>query len=80
MECARKPAAETARLEALRACREKGVISFGLTGRDGGAMRALCDHCLCVPSTETPRIQEAHILIGHTLCAMVEQALFDDPR
>jgi D-sedoheptulose 7-phosphate isomerase len=67
-------------LRALEAARSKGITTFGLTGRAGGKMLELCDHCLCVPSEETPRIQEAHILIGHTLCAMVEQALFDDPR
>ena len=63
-------------LQALEAASEKGVTTFGMTGESGGAMRELCDYCLCVPSTETPRIQEAHILIGHTLCAMVELALF----
>ncbi len=67
-------------LEALAACKEKGVTSFGLTGESGGRMRELCDHCLCVPSLETPRIQEAHILVGHTFCAMVELAMFEDPR
>jgi len=67
-------------LEALRACRDKGVTSFGLTGETGGSMLELCDYCLCVPSRDTPRIQEAHILIGHTLCAMVETAMFEDPR
>jgi D-sedoheptulose 7-phosphate isomerase len=67
-------------LQALSAARLKGITTFGMTGRTGGKMRELCDYCLCVPSVETPRIQEAHILIGHTLCAMVELALFDDPR
>lgn len=67
-------------LQALEAARAKGLVTFGLTGSSGGKMRALCDHCLCVPSSDTPRIQEAHILIGHTLCAMVELALFEDPR
>ena len=67
-------------LAALEAAKEKGIMSFGFTGESGGKMRALCDHCLCVPSDDTPRIQEAHILIGHTLCAMVELALFEDPR
>ncbi|MDC0362294.1 D-sedoheptulose 7-phosphate isomerase [Halioglobus sp.] len=65
-------------LQALEAASEKGVTTFGMTGESGGAMRELCDYCLCVPSAETPRIQEAHILIGHTLCAMVELALFAD--
>lgn len=67
-------------LMALEAARLKGITTIGLTGADGGKMRDLCDHCLCVPSGDTPRIQEAHIVIGHTLCAMVELALFDDPR
>lgn len=67
-------------LQALEAARLKGITTFGMTGRTGGKMRELCDFCLCVPSVDTPRIQEAHILIGHTLCAMVELALFDDPR
>lgn len=67
-------------LQGLEAARRKGILTFGLTGRSGGKMRELCDHCLCVPSDETPRIQEAHILVGHTLCAMVELALFEDPR
>ena len=65
-------------LQALEVASEKGVTTFGMTGESGGAMRELCDYCLCVPSAETPRIQEAHILIGHTLCAMVELALFAD--
>ena len=67
-------------LAALAAAKEKGITSFGFTGQSGGKMRALCDHCLCVPSSDTPRIQEAHILVAHTLCAMVELALFEDPR
>ena len=67
-------------LQALEAARLKGITTFGLTGDTGGKMRELCDFCLCVPSSDTPRIQEAHILIGHTLCAMVELALFEDPR
>ena len=66
-------------LQALEAARLKGITTFGLTGKTGGKMRELCDHCLCVPSEDTPRIQESHILIGHTLCAMVEQALFEAP-
>lgn len=67
-------------LEALQACHDRGVTSFGLTGESGGKMRELCDYCVRVPSVDTPRIQEAHIVVGHTLCAMVELALFGDPR
>jgi D-sedoheptulose 7-phosphate isomerase len=67
-------------IEALEAAKDKGIITIGLTGESGGSMRDLCDYCLCAPSDNTPRIQEAHILIGHTFCAMVELALFEDPR
>ena len=67
-------------LQALEGARLKGITTIGLTGQQGGSMRELCDHCLCVPSGDTPRIQEAHILIGHTICGMVELALFKDPR
>jgi D-sedoheptulose 7-phosphate isomerase len=48
---------------------------IGMLGRDGGALRALCDVPIVVPSVTTARIQEAHIFIGHTLCGMVERAL-----
>ena len=63
-------------LEALKECKKKGIISVGLTGQGGGTMAELCDYCIQVPSGETPRIQETHILIGHIICATVENALF----
>ncbi|ARE79873.1 D-sedoheptulose 7-phosphate isomerase [Campylobacter helveticus] len=63
-------------LEALKVCKEKGILSVGLTGENGGAMGELCDYCIKVPSTCTPRIQESHIVIGHILCAIVEEELF----
>ena len=63
-------------LEALRVCKDKGVFSIGLTGQSGGNMDALCDMCIKVPSPETPRIQECHILIGHIICCIVEEKLF----
>lgn len=63
-------------LEALKMCKEKGVLSVGLTGESGGKMAELCDYCIKVPSNQTPRIQESHILIGHILCAIVEETLF----
>jgi D-sedoheptulose 7-phosphate isomerase len=62
-------------LRAVQAARDIGVHSVGLLGRDGGALLPLCDVALLVPSESTARIQEAHIFIGHTLCALVEQAL-----
>ncbi|EAK3048848.1 D-sedoheptulose 7-phosphate isomerase [Campylobacter jejuni] len=63
-------------LKALDLCKQKGIISIGLSGASGGAMNELCDYCIKVPSTCTPRIQEAHILIGHIICAITEEELF----
>ncbi len=62
-------------LRAAEVARAAGIRVIGLLGRDGGALRTLCDIPIVVPSTTTARIQEAHIFIGHTLCAMVEEAL-----
>jgi D-sedoheptulose 7-phosphate isomerase len=62
-------------LRAAEEARTAGVRVIGLLGRDGGALRALCDVAIVIPSTTTARIQEAHIFVGHTLCAMVEEAL-----
>jgi D-sedoheptulose 7-phosphate isomerase len=67
-------------LEALAACKEKGIRSIGLTGARGGGMADLCDICLRVPSEETARVQESHILIGHILCGLVEEELFGTAR
>ena len=61
-------------VNALRRGRELGCSSIGLSGRDGGAMNAECDLNLVVPSNDTPRIQEMHILIGHILCQAVDDA------
>ena len=62
-------------IRAANAARSAGISVIGLLGRDGGALRALCDVPIVVPSSTTARIQEAHIFIGHTLCALVEEAL-----
>lgn len=62
-------------IRAAEAARAAGIHTIGLLGRDGGKLLALCDVPLVVPSATTARIQEAHIFIGHSLCAMVEEAL-----
>jgi D-sedoheptulose 7-phosphate isomerase len=62
-------------MRAIEAAREKEMTVIGLTGESGGKMRDLCDLCLCVPSASTPRIQECHILIGHTVCELLERIL-----
>ncbi|RAZ51446.1 D-sedoheptulose 7-phosphate isomerase [Campylobacter hyointestinalis] len=63
-------------IEALKVCKEKEIISIGLTGQSGGKMADLCDYCIKVPSNCTPRIQESHIVIGHIICAIVEEKIF----
>jgi D-sedoheptulose 7-phosphate isomerase len=66
-------------LEALRVARTLGVRTVGLTGGSGGKMREFAEILIAVPSSETPRIQECHILIGHALCDAVEQAVAASP-
>lgn len=62
-------------LRAIEAARECKVTTIGLTGGTGGQMRAACDLCLCVPCKSTPRMQEMHITIGHTICELLEERL-----
>jgi D-sedoheptulose 7-phosphate isomerase len=62
-------------LAAVEAAALLGLTTIALTGGDGGPLRQRCDHALVVPSRTTARIQEAHIFIGHGLCALVEEAL-----
>jgi D-sedoheptulose 7-phosphate isomerase len=63
-------------LRAVTACRELGLTTIGLTGGSGGPLRAAVDIVLCVSAfTESAHIQETHILIGHTLCSLVDRAL-----
>ena len=62
-------------LKAAQAARSADIRTIGLLGRDGGALAALCDLPIVVPSKSTARIQEAHIFLGHTLCHLVEQRL-----
>ena len=61
-------------IEAIRSAKNAGMFTIGLTGKAGGEMRRLVDLCICVPSDSTPRIQESHILIGHIICGIVEDA------
>jgi D-sedoheptulose 7-phosphate isomerase len=61
----------------LKAAKEMGMHTIALTGEGGGKMKEVADHCIAIPSKVTPRIQEGHILVGHTLCELVERALFD---
>lgn len=63
-------------LRAMKKAKELGMITVGLTGASGGKMAEYSDFLLAVPSNDTPRIQEAHILIGHIICEIVENDLF----
>lgn len=63
-------------LAALELARERGCRTFGLLGKDGGTIKAVCDLALIVPSSDTPRIQEGHIAVIHIVCDLVERALF----
>lgn len=62
-------------LKALEAGKSMGCKTIGLAGRDGGKMGALCDLAIIVPSEDTPRIQEMHILIGHIICQAIDEGL-----
>ena len=62
-------------IKAAQAARERGVATIGLLGKTGGVLKASVDHALVVPSDNTARIQEAHILIGHILCQLIEDSL-----
>lgn len=66
-------------LLAFDAAKDKGVKTIALTGESGGKMAECCDLLLNVPSQDTPRIQEAHIMIGHIVCQIVEEELFPKP-
>ena len=66
-------------LKAFEVAREKGMIIVAMTGASGGKMKDNCDFLLNVPSSDTPRIQESHIMLGHIICELVEDALFEKP-
>ncbi len=62
-------------LKALEAARARGVTVVGFTGRDGGAMGALCDIEIRIPDLSTPLIQQGHMVVGHLICALIEEAV-----
>jgi D-sedoheptulose 7-phosphate isomerase len=64
-------------ISALKLAKELGCKTIGFSGRDGGEMNSLCDVNLVVPAEDTPRIQEMHIVIGHTICHLIDQAFKD---
>lgn len=65
---------------AFEVAKEKGMITMGFTGDGGGTMKALSDYLINVPSNDTPRIQESHIMLGHIICELVEEKYFSTPN
>jgi len=65
-------------VKAMRKAKELEMLTLGFTGESGGKMKEICDIMICVPSDDTPRIQEAHILIGHIICQLIEEEMFPD--
>jgi D-sedoheptulose 7-phosphate isomerase len=63
-------------IKALEKANSLGMTTVGFTGQTGGEMKYICKYLINIPSTDTPRIQECHMLLGHTICEMVEMALF----
>ncbi|MDI6752563.1 MAG: D-sedoheptulose 7-phosphate isomerase [bacterium] len=63
-------------IKAIETANNAKMITVGLTGEDGGKMKTVCKYLIKVPSADTPRIQESHILVGHIICEMVEKELF----
>jgi D-sedoheptulose 7-phosphate isomerase len=63
-------------MRALEAANSKSIFSVALTGKSGGTLKNIADCTICIPSEETPRIQECHILTGHLICELVEEVLF----
>ena len=67
-------------VEAILCARQMGLVTIGMTGASGGQLRGIVDTLIAVPSEETPRIQECHILVGHAMCDAVEQAVAASPN
>lgn len=65
-------------LRAFEESHARGLLCIGLTGNQGGLMRELCDYLLEVPSSDTPKVQEGHLVLGHIICGLVESAIFKD--
>ena len=63
-------------IKALEEAKKKNIITIGLTGKANGNMKPYCDYLINIPSDDTPRIQECHLMLGHAICELVEKELF----
>lgn len=61
---------------AMQTAQQQGILTVGFTGQGGGDLQAYSDYLLAVPTTDTPRVQECHLLLGHILCERIEKTLF----
>ncbi len=66
-------------IKALEVAKKMGMVTIGLTGKDGGEIAKIVDYSLNVSSNSTPRIQEVHITVGHVICEMIDFKLFQRP-
>lgn len=64
-------------VNAFKVAKEKKIITIAFTGETGGELKHLADHLINVPSTDTPRIQESHIMLGHIICQLTEEQYFN---
>ena len=65
-------------IEGFKKAKESGCLTIGFSGKTGGEMRNYSDICFCVPTMDTPRIQEVHIMLGHIICELLEKKLYGD--
>ena len=63
-------------IKALEEAKKKKIITIGFTGKGNGNMKSYCDYLINIPSDDTPRIQECHLMLGHAICELVEKELF----
>jgi D-sedoheptulose 7-phosphate isomerase len=64
-------------VKAFEVAKQKGIVTIAFTGITGGIMKSISDYLINIPSTDTPRIQESHITIGHIICQLVEENVFN---
>jgi len=67
-------------IDALKVAKKMGIYTICFSGVTGGMMKEFCDTCFCVPTDDTPRIQEIHIILGHIICELLEQRLYGEKR
>lgn len=67
-------------IDTLKVAKKMGIYTICFSGATGGMMKEFCDTCFCVPTDDTPRIQEIHIILGHIICELLEQRLYGEKR